>query len=220
MKLALFRLGLLLAALTLVNVTCAAQKQSTGERDEPLPPPPKSINQGQESGWKRYELNGGKRDEISVFLPARPEDFPGGKFKAPPDIELPAHLYLLSRDATNFFAAFIDLPKASEEMSASQRGDIFYGCWRGIAGKMQGILQRNFGGSFEISGSSQKVRVMNEREQRMQDFSIGSQQGRAQIVFAGQRAYLLVAVWHPTDSKSVAAASQFLDSFQVRRTLK
>ena len=219
MKLLLFRVSLLIVAFSVVNVFYAAQKQSADGRDQP-PPPPISTSEGQESGWKRYELYGGNRDSISVLLPAKPEDFPRGKFKAPPDIELPAHLYLLSREATNFFAAFIDLPKASEEMAESQRGDIFYGCWRGIAGSVQGILQREFGGTFDISASSQKVGIINERERRAEDFSIGSQRGRAQIVFAGRRAYMLVAVWNPEDSKSVTAASQFLDSFQVKLTHK
>jgi hypothetical protein len=207
---------LLVAIFSLVLFSCSSQKQDARITDKPAAnaPTPAIVRQPSEE-WRRYRLADGEGDVITVLLPETPKDFPGGKFKTPSDAELPAHLYLLSREATHFFAAFVDLPKASEGMTDSEREEIFFGCWRGIAGSVQEILQQKFGGAFDISSSEQKIEVKDKRERRAQDFRVGSQQGRAQIVFAGQRAYLLAAIWNPDNSESAAGASRFLDSFQV-----
>ena len=69
---------------------------------------------------------------------------------------------------------------------------------------------------FEIEPFPQDVNPLKGSEQRRQDFSVGTQHGRAQILFVGRRAYMLVGVWNPNDPASEPAALKFLDSFQVK----
>ena len=219
-KLLLAKITVLLIVIVLVNSSCAAQKQNFNSSTSEQQPPstPATVDSQLSAEWKRYELDGGKGDMISVLLPRQPEDMPGGRFKVAPNIELPLHLYTLSQNANHYFILFVDLPNDAGQTTESQRGDIFEGCWRGLATQIRGILEEKFGGSFEVTSSPQKVKTGEGREKRMQDFSIGSQNGRAQAVFANRRMYMLVSVWNPNDSTGEASAFRFLDSFQVHIT--
>src|SRR2546423_2299133 len=167
------------------------------------------------AGWKRHQLDGGNGSSISVLLPGEPENFPGGQFKVAPNVSLPVHLYMVSENAKLYFVMFIDLPKPSENMTDAERGDIFYSCWRGVAMRVSQSLEERFGGTFDIGSGQQGVQVSQGRERRMQDFRVGSPRGRAQVVLANRRAYMLVAVWN-SDPASESDALRFLNSFQVK----
>jgi hypothetical protein len=126
---------------------------------------------------------------------------------------------MLSRDARVYFVLFVDLPQPAEKMTGDERGEVFYGCWRGVASKTSEALEEKLGSTFQISASEQRVGQTQGGERRMQDFKVGTQNGRAQVMFIGQRAYMLVAIWD-TNPESETSALRFLDSFQINRERK
>jgi hypothetical protein len=169
--------------------------------------------------WERFELDGGAGDQIGVFLPQKPTDFGVANLRRPSGAPLPTRVYMLSRDAKVYFVLFVDLPQAAGKMTGDERGELFHGCWRGVAARTSQALEEKFGSSFQITASEQKVGEIQGGERRMQDFKVGTQNGRAQVMFIGQRAYMLVAIWD-SRPESERDALRFLESFQIQRGRK
>jgi hypothetical protein len=192
--------SLVALSLTFVTPVCA---QTAAQKSQPPP------------GWQRYELDG-DGDQINVLLPAKPEDFGVAKLRRPSGEPLSTRVYMLSADAKIYFALFVDLPKPTAEMSDRERGDLFYGIWNGLAAQTSRVLEEKFGTPFPITPSDQKVGPAPGGERRMQDFKVGTESGRAQVVFFGQRAYMVVAIWNNKPG-SEEDALRFLNSFQIHR---
>jgi hypothetical protein len=211
----LLTLGLIGLSLTF----CLAAFASAKSQKNQSPPPPPNTNVDAEPDWERFELDGGAGDRISVLLPQKPTDFGVAKLRRPSGAPLPTRVYMLSTDAKVYVVLFVDLPQSAAKMTGDERGELFDGSWRGVAARTSQALEEKFGSPFPITASEQKVGEIQGGERRMQDFKIGTQNGRAQAMFVGQRAYMLVAVWDARP-ESEADALRFLNSFQVHREHK
>ena len=209
--------SLITLSLALCVQACARDLQKGDQAPSPSPPPaPSGGGPVVPEGWQRFSLDGGAGDRISVLLPQEPEEHPGGKFKVSPEITLPAKVFLVARDARVYLTLFVDLPKDAGALTADERGEIFFGCWRGAAESVREVLEEKLGGPVEITPARQLVGEIKGGERRMQDFKIGPQNGRAQAMFLGRRVYMLVAVRDPVP-EAEQDASRFLESFQVHR---
>jgi hypothetical protein len=211
----------LTAGLILLTVTAAETACGNAGTHKTQPP----QNQGSQTppagedvlpGWQRYQLDGGGGDQIGVLLPQAPTDFGVADLKRPSGAPLPARVHMLSADAKVYAALFIDLPQDAAKMSGDERGELFYGCWSGLATKTSQVLEEKFGSPFPITASAQKYAEVPGGERRTQDFKVGTQDGRAQVIFVGRRAYLVAAVWD-NRPESQRDALRFLQSFQVQR---
>ena len=179
---------------------------------------PRAAAEAAPPGWQRREV--GDRDgRVSVLLPKEPQDLGVASLKRPDGQPLPTHVYITSAEARIYSILIVDLPQDASKMTDDDRGEVFYGCWRAVANRTSVALEQRFGKPFEITSSAQKVGDLQGYERRAQDFKVGDQNGRAQVVFAGARAYMLVSVWG-NSPESETDALRFLNSFQVKRELK
>ncbi|MDT5296629.1 MAG: hypothetical protein QOJ76_3509 [Acidobacteriota bacterium] len=201
-------------AFTVPACSSVGTRQSQPPRNQPSSTPsPAGV--GGAPDRQRYQLDGSDGDWISVLLPHKPTDFGVANLKRPTGAPLPARVYMFGAEAKTYFVLFIDLPQAAASMSGDERGELFYGCWKGLAAKTSEALEEKFGSPFQISSSEQKFGEMQGGERRMQDFKVGTQNGRAQVMFVGQRAYLLAVIWD-NRPESENDALRFLESFQVK----
>ena len=202
-----------LIASSMVLCTDARAKAGTQNNHQSPPPPPPAETKAA-AGWQRQQIDGGAGDRISVLLPEKPTDFGVANMRRPSGAPLPTHVFMLSHDAKVYVALFIDLPQFAEKMTDDEGGELFYGCWRGVAARVSQALEEKFGSPFQITASEQKVGEIQGHERRMQDFKVGTQNGRAQAVFVEKRVYMLVAIWD-SRPESEADALSFLNSFQI-----
>ncbi len=212
-------------ALTALSLTFAAAASARAGAQKGRPQQPRETTQRAipnglpediPPGWRRYELDGGGGEWISAVLPAKPEDFGYTNMRRASGDAMKVRVHMIASDKKVFFAAFIDLPKPAAEMSDRERGETFYGCWMAFATKTGQALEEKLG-PLPITPSGQmSAGLPGGHEQRSQDFKLGTQNGRAQVIFAGRRAYMLAAVWdeRPDSEKD---AKRFLDSFRVGR---
>ena len=216
---ALLTAGLIFLTVTAVETACgrAGTQKSRPSQNQGSPPTPIPSGEHERvtSGWQRYDLDG-DGDRISVLLPSKPEDFGVADVRRPSGEPLKSRVHMLSADAKVYFALFVDLPRPAAEMSRNERSDIFHGCWMGVAARTRQVLEEKFGAPFPVTDSAERVGEVPGGERHMQDFKIGTENGRAQIVFLGQRAYMVVAVWNNKPG-SEEDALRFLNSFQVHR---
>ncbi|HEX8283590.1 MAG TPA: hypothetical protein VF588_09555 [Pyrinomonadaceae bacterium] len=204
---------LLTACLAVLPATFAATADAQ-QRQEP-PPPPSRQSEAVPQGWQRYELEGGGGGSLSALFPEKPQDFGAADLRRPSGGPLTIRVHMLAADSKVYAAVFVDLPKEAAEMSDEEKGEVFYGGWRALAAQTSAVLEKKFGAPFPVTSSAQKSRRIPVGEQRMQDFKVGTQNGRAQAMLIGRRGYLVAAVWdgRPESEKD---AMRFLNSFQVK----
>lgn len=204
--------GLFIIALSFMSISCPAQKPTTNNLT-PTPTPTDAKTNAE--GWKRYQLENKNGDVIGVYLPQKPEEFLGGKFRVAPNVVLPTDLYIVAANEEFYAVVFVnELPNKTGLMSDEQKADIFFGCWRGVIEQARQVLEKKSGNPVEVKPLGQTKVNVNGREGRVEDFTVGSFLGHARMLFAEKRAYMLVGLW-PEDRAREKRAS-FLDSFEMR----
>lgn len=212
-KRAALTVGLVILAASAGETACGRNVPHVGPPPQPTQSSP--AREDVSGGWRRHQLEGGGGDHISALLPQKPEDFGVANMRRPAGEPLPARVHMLSADAKVYFAIFVDLPRPAAEMSSAERADVFHGSWMGLARRTGEALEEKFGAPFPVTESAGRVGEAPGGERHMQDFRVGTQQGRAQAMFVGRRAYLVAAVWDGRPG-SEQDAMRFLNSFQVK----
>jgi hypothetical protein len=195
-------------AMCLLGVTCYGQKgvEDTSKKC--------AVTQKSSEGWKRYYLEGPNEDAICVYLPKKPDKFPGGKLRGG-NTPVPADIYLVSEDQEIYTVAFLyDLPNKSEAMPDDQKAEIFFGTWRGTIEQARLALEKMSRTPVDVKYAEQnKVNVMGH-EGRVQLFKVGPYLGQARIVYVEKRAYMLMGLWPPDHAQKRSSA--FFDYFEMR----
>ena len=214
MNKALLKNVLLVITLSLMSMSCYAQKSETNSKNPPLPlgVPNREIN---EQGWKRYHLESKSGNVIGVFLPRKPDEFPGGKLRVSATESLPVDLFIVSENEEFYAVVFVsDLPAKSEQMAGAQKADIFSGCWKAVIGQVRQVLERKSGAPVEVKGYGQVKVNVSGREGMVEDFIVGPYFGHARMLFAERRAYMLVGLW--PENRAKERRESFLDTFEMR----
>jgi len=125
MKLLATSRGTILAviAVCLLGVTCYGQKDEDDTSNKC------AITQKSSEGWKRYYLEGPNGAAICVYLPKKPDKFPGGKLTGG-NTPVTAEVYLVTDNQEVYTVAFLyDLLTKTEDMPDAQKAEIFFGTW-------------------------------------------------------------------------------------------
>jgi hypothetical protein len=195
-------------AVYLLGVTCYGQEgvEDTSKKC--------AVTQKSSEGWKRHYLEGPNEDAICVYLPKKPDKFPGGKLRGG-NTPVTADIYLVSGNQEIYTVAFLyDLPTKTEDMPDDQKAEIFFGTWRGPIEQARMALEKVSGAPVDVEyAEQQKVNVMGH-EGRVQLFKIGPNLGQARIVFVEKRAYMLMGLWPP--DRVQKRSSAFFDYFEMR----
>jgi hypothetical protein len=175
---------------------------------------PCRIHEKSAAGWDRYYLTGPDGDAICVYLPAKPEKFPGGKVRGG-DTPVTADMYLTGGNNETYAVIFMyDLPNKTEDMPDQQKAEVFFGTWRGAVEHDRQVIEKMTGNPVEIQIKDQKKLTVMGHEARVQLFKVGSDLGQARIVFVGKKAYMLLGVWPPDRAEQRSAL--FFDSFEMQ----
>jgi hypothetical protein len=195
-------------AVCLLGVTCYGQKDVDDTSNKC------AITQKSSEGWKRYYLEGPNGDAICVYLPKKPDKFPGGKLRGG-NTAVTADVYLVSDDQEIYTVAFLyDLPTKTEDMSDAQKAEIFFGTWRGTIEHDRLALEKMSRTPVDVKYAEQnKVNVMGH-EGRVQLFKVGPYLGQARIVFVEKKAYMLMGLWPP--DRAQKRSSAFFNYFEMR----
>ena len=173
-----------------------------------------AVTQKSSEGWKRFYLEGPNEDAICVYLPKKPDKFPGGKLRRG-NTPVTADIYLVSDNQEIYTVAFLyDLPTRTEDMADDQKAEIFFGTWRGTVEQARAALEKMSGAPVDVKYVEQhKVNVMGH-EGRVQLFKVGQYLGQARIVFVEKKAYMLMGLWPP--DRAEKRSSAFFDYFEMR----
>ena len=153
-------------------------------------------------GWRRYEI--GTTPILGVVLPS------------PPDVTTETiegqlvNTYVSTNPSGVYTAVRIDrLPVNLENASEDARGRYFQSFFEGFARSFQNNLQY----SLVLLDVTQLTTATGSKgfQQRL---TLGPMQGRAQMVFVGNSAFALVALWLP-DTPATDYES-FFDSFRLK----
>ncbi len=143
------------------------------------------------AGWRRYGF--GARPTPSVILPAAPsngvETVTGGQV---------INTYIATTSSGVYVAARVDrIPINMESASEEVRGRYFREFFQGFAkGFQQGLSAKN-PDTLELLEVT-KVTTAAGRVGFQQRLTLGTTQGRAQMVFVGNSAFCIIAFWFPT----------------------
>lgn len=194
--------------LCLLGVVCYGQKD-TEEGSNKC-----SITKKSSEGWKRYYLEGQNGDAVCVYLPKKPEKFPGGKLRGG-DTPVSTDFYLVSDDKEIYAVAFLyDLPAKTEDMTDAQKAELFFGAWRATVEQARAALEKASGAPTEVKYAEQNKVNVTGHEGRVQLFKVGQYLGQARILFVGKKAYLLMGLWPP--DRAQKRSSEFFDYFETR----
>ena len=158
------------------------------------------------AGWRRYEI--GATATLGVILPSVPAhtvETAGGQ-----DINT-----YVSTNETGVYAAVridrlpVNLESASEEVRSRYFQSFFEGFARGF--------QKGLGPTIKDSLALLEVTLemtATGRKGYQQRLTLGTMQGRSQMVFVGNSAFALVALWLP--NAPAADYESFFGSFRIR----
>lgn len=192
----------------LLGVTCYGQKDVDDTSNKC------AITQKNSEGWKRYYLEGQNEDAICIYLPKKPDKFPGGKLRGS-DIPVTADFYLVSDDQEIYAVAFLyDLPTKTEDMPDAQKAELFFGTWRGTIERVRPALEKASGTPVDVKYTEQNKVNVRGHEGRVQLFKVGQYLGQARILFVEKKAYLLMGLWPP--DRAQKRSSAFFDYFETR----
>jgi hypothetical protein len=204
-KLCVVSVTLLSLALMLSVATAHAQTSA------PLSPPANAIparvmeDPSVRTGWRRYGF--GATPNLSVILPGAPSN-------AVEVVDAQVVNTYISTTSSGVYAAVrvdripINLGSASEEARSRYFREFFQGFakgfHKGLGSTVQDSLQL-----LEVT----TVKTAAGRDGYQQRLTIGTMQGRAQMMFVGNSAFCIVAFWLPT--APAADYDSFFGSFRI-----
>jgi hypothetical protein len=198
-----------IVAVWLLTVTCYGQSSNSDSRASNC-----NISRDNSEGWKRYYLEGTDGDAICVYLPQKPERFPGGKLRGGKNLTMTADVYPVAEKEETYAVVFVyDLIKI-EQMSDDQKAEMFFGTWRGISENVRQVLEKRFSKPVEVKQSEQTKVNVGGHEGRIQFFTVGSYLGQARMLFTENKAYMLMGLW--PQAKAEKRSASFFNSFEMR----
>jgi hypothetical protein len=206
LRLILATLALLLAMFSGAGV----QAQSSEPKKPGLPAgaiPARAVEDPSvKPGWRRYEI--GTTPTLGVILPSDP----GITFEAVQGQQV--NTYVSSNQSGVYAAVRIDhLQMNLGTASAEARNRYFQSFFDGFARGFQKGLGPTVKDSLALLEVSQLMTATG-RNGFQQRLTLGSMHGRSQMVFVGDSAFALVALWLP--SAPAADYDSFFDSFRIK----
>ena len=207
-KLSVAKIALLPSVLLLTVIT--VHPQTAGQTTTVLTPntiPAHVIEDSSvRSGWQRYGF--GVKPALSVILPAAPnsavENLAGGQV---------VNTYVGTTNSGVYAAARVDrIPINIENASEEARSRYFREFFEGFAKGFQEASSSKIPDSLQLLEVT-KVTTAAGRDGFQQRLTLGTTQGRAQMVFVGNSAFCVIAFWFPT--APAADVDSFFGSFRV-----
>ena len=200
-------------------ILCAAAFAQTTATNPPKPPPvaPNGARAVEDVsspvGWKRYEIQFGTGNVVSVVLPAPPKvetnQIPMGTAK-------PATMHMLTSESKSsvFVVGYMEGLPAEVTDNKEVQPYLFEKLWSGVAEGLATSLRENKVTAEVVAQPRREETVSGQRAQA-QDFTVGDlAAGRARAVIAGGHLYM---VFGASVSKSLSAeAAAFAASFELR----
>jgi hypothetical protein len=157
-------------------------------------------------GWQRYEI--GSMPTFGVVLPSPP----GVTFESVQGQQV--NTYVSTNASGVYAAARIDrLPLNLETAPEDARSKYFQSFFNGFARGFQKGLGPTVKDSLALLEVTQLMTATG-RKGFQQRLTLGSMQGRSQMVFVGDSAFALVALWLPDAPAS--DYDSFFDSFRLK----
>lgn len=159
-------------------------------------------------GWRRYQF--GTAPVFSVVMPERPQ---ASAERTPSAPDAVVHLYITASEKGVYGASRLDgLPVNMEGVTEAQRETFFRNYVEGFAnGFREGLRANNL--NYELSLTAPKKVRAAGREAFEQGMTVGPFQGRAQLVFTGNSAFCITAIW--TAETPAADYQAFFNSFRL-----
>ena len=157
-------------------------------------------------GWQRYEI--GATPTLGLILPSKPNGTVEG-------VQGQVINTYVSVNSSGVYAAVrIDgLPTSLERASEEARSNYFRSFFRGFAQGFEKAVSKSIKDKLELLDVTQ-VPTATGRNGFQQRMTLGTTQGRGQMVFAGNSAFGLVALWFP--GAPAADVDSFFGSFRVK----
>lgn len=205
-------LKLILATLVLLVVSSNAlvHAQSSAPQSAELPSnaiPARPVEDPSvRAGWRRYEI--GATPTLGVILPS----VPGITVESVRGQDI--NTYVSTNQSGVYAAVRIDrLPMNLESAPDEDRSRYFQSFFEGFARGFQKGLGPTVKDALALLEVT-KVMTATGRNGYQQRLTLGTMQGRSQMVFVGNSAFALVALWLP--NAPPAEYDSFFSSFRIR----